>query len=123
MYNRAYVACIQAIAEVGGLPVLIPVSLNDEVLRATYARMDGVLLPGGGDIAPVVYQALKHPKTGEADDARDHAELAVAKWAVEEDVSLMGMCRGHQVLNVAMGGTLIQDIPVQIGTTITHDFP
>jgi putative glutamine amidotransferase len=123
MYDRAYVACIQAVADAGGLPVLIPVSVNNDVLRATYARLDGVLLPGGGDVDPGLYQALKHPKTGESDDARDHTEIAVAKWAVEDDLPLMGICRGHQVLNVAMGGTLIQDIPAQIGTTITHDFP
>lgn len=123
MYNRAYAACIQAIADAGGLPILIPVSVNDDVLRSIYARVDGVLLPGGGDVDPVIYKAAKHPKTGEADDARDHAEIAVAQWAVEQDLPLLGICRGHQVLNVALGGTLVQDIPAQIGTSVIHDFP
>jgi len=123
MYNRAYVPVIQAIEEAGGLPVLIPVSLGDDALRAIYARLDGVLLPGGGDVDPAYYNALKHPKTGQADDARDHVELNIARWAVNDDLPLMGICRGHQVLNVALGGTLIQDIPAQIGTQITHDFP
>jgi len=123
LYNRAYVAIIEAVADAGGLPVMIPVSVSDDVLRAIYARVDGVLLPGGGDIDPVFYNAAKHPNTGEADDARDHAEITVARWAVEEDLPLLGICRGHQVLNVALGGTLVQDIPAQVATDITHDFP
>jgi putative glutamine amidotransferase len=122
-YNRAYVAIIQSVADAGGLPILIPVSVDDDVLRELYSRVDGVLLPGGGDVDPVYYHADKHPKTGEADDSRDHAEITVAQWAVADDLPVFGICRGHQVLNVALGGTLVQDIPAQIGTDVTHDFP
>ena len=122
-YNRAYVAIIQSVADAGGLPILIPVSVNDDVLREIYARVDGVLLPGGGDVDPAYFHAEKHPKTGESDDARDHAEISVAQWAVADDLPVFGICRGHQVLNVALGGTLIQDIPAQIGTSVIHDFP
>jgi putative glutamine amidotransferase len=122
-YNRAYVAPIQAIADAGGLPVLIPLCVSDDVLRAIYNRLDGVLLPGGGDVDPVFYGAQKHPKTGEADDLRDHVELQVAHWALDDDLPLMGICRGHQVLSVAMGGTLVQDIPSQVQTELLHDFP
>jgi putative glutamine amidotransferase len=123
LYNRAYVPIVQAVEEAGGLPLLIPVSIQDETLRAIYARLDGILLPGGGDVDPAYYNALKHPKTGEADDARDHVELTVARWAFADDLPLLGICRGHQVLNVALGGTLVQDIPVLVGGQITHDFP
>lgn len=123
LYNRAYVAVIQAIEEAGGLPVMIPVSVDSDTLRAIYTRMDGVLLPGGGDVDPAIYNAAKHPKTGQADDARDFAELSVARWAVDDDLPLLGICRGHQVLNVALGGTLIQDIPAQVETEINHDTP
>jgi putative glutamine amidotransferase len=120
-YNRAYVACIQAIADVGGLPVLIPTSVSDDVLRAIYDRVDGVLLPGGGDVDPEFYGALKHPKTGEADNQRDHVELQVASWALDEDLPLLGICRGHQVLGVALGGKLVQDIPSLVSSELAHD--
>jgi putative glutamine amidotransferase len=122
-YNLAYVAVIQAISDAGGLPVIIPVSVSDTVLREIYARLDGVLLPGGGDVDPSYYGAEKHPKTGKPDDQRDHIELQVAQWALDDDLPLMGICRGHQVLGVAVGGTLVQDIPSLIPTEVNHDSP
>ncbi len=112
---------MQAIADAGGLPVLIPISLSDDVLRQVYERMDGLLLPGGGDIRPSVYGATTHPATGKIDDARDHAEILLARWASDDDLPVFGICRGNQVMNVAFGGTLIQDIPTQVDTTLTHD--
>lgn len=121
-FNRAYVACVQAIADSGGLPVLIPVSVGEEVRRQLYERVDGILLSGGEDINPAAYGAALHPATGKTDDDRDRAEIQIARWAVAEDKPVMGICRGHQLLNVALGGTLIQDIPSQLQTTLTHDF-
>lgn len=120
-YNIAYKACIEAIADAGGLPVIIPLDVNDEVLRGIYERLDGVLLPGGGDIRPSIYGQDAHPTTYNIIDSRDHVELQVAKWAYEADTPLFGICRGHQVMNVAFGGTLVQDIPTQIGAEINHD--
>lgn len=120
-YNRAYVGCIEAIADAGGLPVLIPVSVDVDTRRQLYERLDGVLLSGGEDMNPVFYGASPHPALGKVDDNRDRAELQLAQWAVEEDRPLFCICRGHQVLNVALGGTLIQDIPSQVETTIQHD--
>jgi putative glutamine amidotransferase len=120
-YNRAYVPIMQAIADAGGLPVLIPICVSDDVLRALYEKMDGLLLPGGGDIRPSVYGAAPHPATDRIDDARDHAEILLARWASDDDLPVFGICRGNQVMNVAFGGTLIQDIPTQVETTLTHD--
>lgn len=120
-YNRAYVGCIEAIADAGGLPVLIPVSVDVDTRRQLYERLDGVLLSGGEDMNPVFYGASPHPALGKADDNRDRAELQLAEWAVEDDRPLFCICRGHQVLNVALGGTLIQDIPTQHRTTVNHD--
>ncbi len=120
-YNRVYVACIKAIEDAGGLPVLIPVSVDESILREIYARLDGLLLPGGSDINPDIYGETAGPLTRDIDDARDHAEINLAQWAVDDDLPLLGICRGHQLLNVALGGTLVQDIPSEVGTDIVHD--
>ncbi|MBA3870229.1 MAG: gamma-glutamyl-gamma-aminobutyrate hydrolase family protein [Anaerolineae bacterium] len=120
-YNRAYVAIIQAVEEAGGLPVLIPISIKDEALREIYERLDAILLPGGGDMRPDIYGADMNPLTDNIDDARDHVEVELTRWAVSDDLPVFGICRGHQVVNVALGGTLIQDVPSEIGTGISHN--
>lgn len=120
-YNRAYVAIIQAVEEAGGLPVLIPISIKDEALRDIYERLDGVLLPGGGDMRPNIYGAEMHPLTHNIDDDRDRIEVNLTRWAVDDDIPVFGICRGHQVVNVALGGTLIQDVPSEIGKAIAHN--
>jgi len=120
-YNRGYEGCIKAVAQAGGLPVLIPVSVDDTVLRAIYDRLDGVLLPGGGDIDPSYYNAASHPATYEIDKHRDDLEIRLARWSLEDDLPLFGICRGHQVMNVAFGGTLVQDIPSEVETQFNHN--
>lgn len=120
-YNRAYVAIIQAVEEAGGLPVLVPISIGDEALREIYERLDGVLLPGGGDMRPNIYGAEMNPLTDNIDDARDHIEVNLTRWAFDDDIPVFGICRGHQVVNVALGGTLIQDVPSEIGSDISHN--
>jgi putative glutamine amidotransferase len=112
---------IQAVAEAGGLPVLVPISIDDEALRGIYERLDAVLLPGGGDMRPNIYGADAHPLTDNIDDARDHVEVNLTRWAVDDDLPVLGICRGHQVVNVALGGTLIQDVPSEIGSDISHN--
>lgn len=93
-----------------------------KTLRAIYDRLDGVLLPGGGDVDPVRYGCTPHPATKNIDDSRDTLELTIARWAVDDDLPVFGICRGHQVLNVALGGTLVQDIPSEIGVSANrHD--
>ena len=83
----------------------------DEVL----ARVDGVLLTGGLDVDPVLYGEAPHPTTDAAPE-RDAFELPLARAAVKRDVPLFAICRGVQVLNVAEGGTLFQDIPSALPT-------
>jgi putative glutamine amidotransferase len=110
-----------AIERAGGLPVLIPAGLDERTLRAIYERMDGIFVPGGGDVNPQCYGAAEqHPKTYGIVDARDTLEITLVQWAAQDDLPLLGVCRGHQVVNVALGGTLIQDIPSQVDTTINH---
>ncbi len=123
VYSMAYMPNIISIERAGGIPIVIPSGLNNDTLRALYERVDGVLLPGGGDVDPAYYNAERHPKTGNIDDKRDAAELVVARWTVEDDRPLFGICRGVQTMNIALGGTLIQDIPSLVETQIVHDTP
>lgn len=111
-----------AIERAGGLPVLIPSGLQPDTLRQIYERLDGVLVPGGGDINPARYQATPHPKTAGIDDYRDAAETQIIRWAVADDRPVMGICRGNQMINVALGGTLIQDVPSLVDTPIKHNY-
>lgn len=123
IYNRAYNAIARAVERAGGLPVLIPTGIDEATLRAIYDRLDAVLLPGGPDVDPTWYGQERHPTTV-IDSARDAIEVPLARWAVEDDLPLFGICRGHQVINVALGGSLVQDIPSQVETDVlAHDLP
>jgi putative glutamine amidotransferase len=84
------------------------------------AAVDGVLLPGGGDVLPSIYGQPAHSTFSAAEPGRDDYELELARRAVEADLPLLAICRGIQVLNVACGGSLVQDIPEQLGTTVNH---
>lgn len=112
---------VDAIVRAGGAPLLIPPVQDEATLRVLYERLDGVLFAGGGDIAPSHYGAPPHEKLGLVDPLRDGAELPMARWAVAEGKPVLGICRGVQVLNVALGGTLYQDIPSQITTDLHHN--
>jgi putative glutamine amidotransferase len=122
-YHQVYAPNAFAVERAGGLPILIPAGLDAATLRALYDRLDGVLIPGGGDINPARYNATAHPLTAGIDDARDALEISVAQWAAADDRPLLGICRGHQLVHVALGGALIQDIASQVTTTIQHDNP
>ncbi len=112
---------VRAVEVAGGLPLLIPVTLHIDTLEAIYRRLDAVLLPGGGDVLPDAYGAEVSPRTHAIDEARDVAEFALVRWAVRDDKPLFAICRGHQVLNVALGGTLYQHIPDDFDTKLSHD--
>ncbi|HEV8613745.1 MAG TPA: gamma-glutamyl-gamma-aminobutyrate hydrolase family protein, partial [Gemmatimonadales bacterium] len=93
-----------------------------ETLRAVYDRLDGLLLAGGVDMDPGSFGEEPHPELGRTDHARDVVELELASWAVADQKPVLGLCRGHQVLNVALGGTLWQDIGAQVPGAIKHDY-
>ena len=82
--------------------------------------VDGVLLAGGGDVLPSIYGEAAHPTYSAAEPGRDDYELELARRAVEADLPLLAICRGVQVLNVARGGSLVQDIQEEIGVTVNH---
>ena len=107
----------------GGVPVLLPWSDDAEVIAAAMDRVDGLLLSGGGDVVPDEYGEERHPKTGREDPVRDRMEIEATRIAVDRAVPTFGICRGIQVLNVALGGTLVQDIPSQIDGTLRHSVP
>jgi len=105
LYVSAYA---EAVTAAGGLPVHLP----QHVDPAAYAgHLDGVLLTGGADVDPVHYGAAPDPATGPVEDTRDAAELALIELAVAEELPVLGICRGLQLLNVWAGGTLHQDEP------------
>jgi len=112
----------RVVAAAGGLPVMIPLLDDEDTLRALYDRMDGVLIPGGVDLDPATYGEAALPTCGRLDPARDRVELMFARWALDESKPLFGLCRGLQILNVAMGGSLYQDIAAQRSDAIKHDY-
>lgn len=112
---------VDAVLRAGGAPLLIPPVQDELTLRALYERLDGVLLAGGTDIEPVHYGHEPHAQLGTLDRMRDSAELPMARWAAAEGKPMLGICRGIQVINVALGGTLWQDIPTQLSTELSHN--
>ena len=117
-FNGNYTA---ALAACGALPLVIPLNLPEDVLRAIYERLDGLCLAGGVDVDPGEYGEPRHPDLGSVDTLRDRTELTLARWALEEDLPVLGICRGIQLLNVAAGGTLYQHIPAQVPEAGRHD--
>ena len=112
---------VEAVARSGGAPVLIPLGLPVEALGQIAERLDGLLLAGGADVSPHHYGAERHPAVKRVDEARDATEIWLARWALKRDVPLLAICRGLQVLNVAAGGTLFQDIKSEYAGSIKHD--
>jgi putative glutamine amidotransferase len=113
---------IDAVLAVGGLPVMIPLSVQGADLAELYSYLAGVVLPGGGDIEPGLYAAPKHPTTSGIDLDRDQAEVWLARQALADDKPLLGICRGLQILNVAAGGDLVQDLPSEVPSADAHYF-
>jgi putative glutamine amidotransferase len=117
--NQRY---FRAVTAVGGAPVMLPLFADDlATVRAVYERIDGILIPGGVDMQPATYGEATRPEVGRLDPARDTVELELVRWAMADGMPVLGLCRGAQVINVAAGGTLYQDIPAQLGTALTHD--
>jgi putative glutamine amidotransferase len=107
---------VDAIQRAGGLALMLPpdpqvTSAPDTVLDL----LDGLILAGGVDVDPSTYGAERHPATDPGSLERDEFELALARRALERDIPFLGICRGMQVMNVARGGTLVQDIPERAG--------
>lgn len=115
--NQSYV---RALSAAGCAPVLIPLLSDDERLRAIYERLDGIIFPGGADVAPSEYGEEPIDNLNVIEPERDRTELTLARWAFDDDLPTLGICRGQQLLNVALGGTLYQDLRHQGVTDLEH---
>ena len=114
---------IRALTAVGALPWMIPLVGDDaETMRGIYDELDGVFLPGGADIDPSNYAEERHPKCDKGDPARDEVELMLVRWALGDKKPVLGVCRGLQIVNLAAGGTLYQDLSEQMPGSIKHDY-
>lgn len=115
--SRAYT---DAVSAAGGLPLVLPVLAPGHVERLLEG-LDGLVLSGGVDVSPSAYGELAHPETKITDPARDAFEIELIAAAMARDMPILGICRGHQILNVALGGTLIQHLPHS--TSVEHRNP
>jgi len=114
---------VLALVECGGIPWVLPLLPDDpETMRAMYDRVDGVLLPGGADIDPASYGEVRGPHCGRTDAERDRSEVMLTRWALAEGKPLLGICRGVQIINIAAGGTLYQDIAAERAGATKHDY-
>jgi putative glutamine amidotransferase len=105
----------RAVEAAGALPVLLPPA-DPALVPAALRGLDGLVLAGGADVDPARYAADRHVRTGEARPDRDGWEIALAEAALDRQLPLLGICRGMQVLNVALGGDLVQHLPDVVGT-------
>ena len=119
MNQRYFYAC----TAVGAIPWMVPLMDDEpETLRGIYDRLDGLFLPGGVDMDPASYGCDRHDLCGRTDLPRDAVELMFARWALEDGKPILGVCRGMQVINVAAGGSLVQDCAAQWESAIKHDY-
>jgi putative glutamine amidotransferase len=119
--NRKMEDYLESVRRAGGEPVevLVGAESADQIL----SRVDALMLTGGGDVDPKLYGEARHDTFQAAETGRDEFEMALARAAVTKGVPLLAICRGMQVLNVALGGTLFQDIPSQITGALQHAVP
>lgn len=115
--NTAYV---RALARAGLVPIVLPTILEPDRAVAALDAAHGLVLTGGEDVDPALYGARPHPKLGDVDPTRDAAELALIRAALARRMPLLAICRGIQILNVALGGTLYQDLPSERASGIAH---
>ncbi len=113
---------LRAIQHVGGTPVVIPSTVVEEDWDVLTMHLDGLLLSGGGDVDPLLYGEESEPWMGQVDAERDFSELGLVRRWLPSRRPLLAICRGHQVLNVALGGTLYQDIAAHIPNALDHSY-
>jgi putative glutamine amidotransferase len=115
--NAAYV---RALTRAGLVPLVVPPMLDPARAAAVVEHVHGLVLTGGEDVDPSRYKAPRHPTVDDANPARDAVEIALIEAAQARGLPLLGICRGIQILNVALGGTLYQDLPSERPTAIDH---
>ena len=120
--ERAYVnsAYLHAVQQAGGVPVPLPPQLSASSLQQINADLSGLLLTGGGDMDPALFDETPHATLYDVAPARDTLETSVLQLALQRGVPVLAVCRGIQVLNVALGGSLYQDVGTDPGTQLLH---
>ena len=118
--NGNAISYLRALEAAGAIPALIHQTRDAAVLAAHYERCDALVFAGGEDVGPQHYGAAPHPRLGPTNPIQDENEIALARRAVAEGKPVFGICRGVQLLNVALGGTLFQDIPSECPNTLGH---
>jgi putative glutamine amidotransferase len=114
---------LNAILRAGGIPVLIPSMIAEQGWDALYSRLDGILFSGGGDMGLEHSPGEPHPRIDEVDAARDAIELKMVRAAASDGKPFLGICRGCQVVNVALGGNLYTHIADQLPKALDHSYP
>jgi putative glutamine amidotransferase len=109
----------KTVAANGGIPVILPY-ISPEITLETLSLCDGIILSGGEDVDPQFYGQDPHIHLGPTLPDRDLVEIEIVKYAIRNNIPILAICRGTQILNVALGGTLIQDIPSQLQEPIQH---
>jgi putative glutamine amidotransferase len=114
---------VHAVMQAGGVPVLIPSMIAEDGWDALYSRVDGILFSGGGDIGLEFSPGDPHPRINDVELNRDTVEFKLIQASASDGKPLLGICRGCQVLNVALGGTLYTHIPDQLPGALDHAYP
>jgi putative glutamine amidotransferase len=111
----------EAVRRAGGEPVVV--AADSHTAEEVVANADAVLLAGGGDVDPALYGEAPHPTFDAAEPGRDAFEIDLVRRALDANLPVLAICRGIQLLNVARGGTLVQDIPDQVSNAMPHRVP
>jgi putative glutamine amidotransferase len=112
---------VLSVKKAGGIPLILPANLFEEDISQIASNIDGFLITGGGDIETSRYNGIIHPKVSNVDSDRDNLEFNIVELSFKHNIPLLGICRGIQVINVALGGNLYSDIPSQFNSNIRHD--
>jgi putative glutamine amidotransferase len=116
-------AYVDSITQAGGVPVVIPSTLDPTALEVLYARLDGILFSGGGDIAVERFAGEVHPRVEDVDPGRDSVELSLLHEAAAGGKPFLGICRGCQLVNVGLGGSLYTHLADQLPGALDHSYP
>ena len=111
---------MESVVNAGGIPAMLPLTENDEELEEIARRFDGFLFTGGPDVDPALYGQQKEDFCGEICQIRDDMEMKLFRLVFDMNKPILGICRGIQLMNVALGGTLYQDIPTQAPSEVPH---
>lgn len=120
VYEKVNEWNLKAISEAGGIPVMLYITDNDEIIDGYINMLNGILFTGGGDINPLIFGEEPIRELGEVEYDRDEFEFKLYKRAAEKNIPMLGICRGMQIMNIASGGTIYQDIYSQRPGTNSH---